>query len=284
MARIKPRKWKDSEKELLARKIIEEHMPWRKVRIRGRTSDGIRRQAVKLELVARERHPAPTPEQKEMLRQLYSEGFRATQIAQMNVFWDERTASAIQKYLSALGLVNPNRSLATRRKKVWVNGESEAFNDFLRQNSLKYAPKEIAQMFGVKKVTVVFRQRKLGIKPPASVVAAMPFVQRRIRESLRRHARKILARFGRNIARRQAWLEKLAEIIRWRDGEDFVEISCRECGKKWPRHPKFFHRRDRCDRRAARRYFTHTCVICVSKKRHKKNLAKFKLRCAQEAI
>ena len=246
------------------------------VRIPGRTYEGIRRQALKLCLIEKIRHPPLGESQIALLCELRKQGLSATQISNFDLLgFPHRTADAIQKHLSRLGLVNQNRSLAAKHRKIWSNGELERFDNFLRENSKKMPPRQIAEIFGATRSTVDKRQRELGVKPSSKQVLAMPFVKERIKDFLCQRSKKIILGFGKRLAQREKELEALAEKLR-SNGAPPADRQCKKCGKVWLRHRKFFFH---CKGKTAGYslwYFARICVLCEAQIRHERRMPRYR--------
>ena len=275
-------KWKIAEKQLLREKLIHERLAVEDIVIPGRNPYCIRRQALKMKLVRKLRNKRPTEAQIEELRQLGTQGLSAKQISELNALGDYRTAHSIQKILSRLELINKNRSQAAKNRKVWQNGEKEEFDDFLLQNSTALAPQQIAEIFCIKKVTVIARQKILGVKTPLVQTLALAYVREKRIESTRLRARKLLLRFKKHIAERKKKLLALAERIRQRTEPDLIEERrCNRCGENWLKHRRFFfHSRTTIDSYTCW-FFSRVCVICEAKNRHQRKIEKYRQRYSQ---
>ena len=256
--------WTKDEKQLLWEQLIQKKLPLKNVTVTGRKTSGIRLQALKLCLIEKQWYPALTSEQKEKLSELRQQGFTAKRISDLDLLGlPHRTTNNIQDNMSMLGLVGENRSLATKNRKRWNCGEKQEFNDFLLQNSLKFTPRQIAKKFGVKKDTVTARQRFLGITT--------------------RLAEKTRTQFEKYIAEREKQLEALAQRLREQKRIMPLEYRrCKECGKIWPRHKKFFFHSTHKASCGTSWNFYLVCVICTSKKRHKKRAEICQQRYSQE--
>jgi len=277
---MKPIKWNKAEREMLCSQL-RDGVPIERVKIPRRKREGIRRQALKLCLIEKTRHRAPTKEDLLLLQFLREQGFNAKEIAEMGVLHTpRRTANAIQKYFSHMGLVDPIRSTATKNRKVWQNGELQRFEQFLVQNSKKIPPRQIAKKFGVAMTTVDQHQRKLGVKSTFAETMATPFMKRHVRKFLQERSKKVILRFEEHIAQREKLLEELAEILRSKKASRPEDRRCKKCGKIWLKHRKFFfHAEVKMPKRSVW-YFTRICVICEARNRHKKRMPRYRRKYA----
>lgn len=274
-------KWKKHEEYALYRKLVQERIPLDKVAILNRKFDGIRRKAIKMGLILRQRNPALTEAQKEKLRQLAEQGFSARQIAENGLLEQSlcRTANSIQKYLGKLGAVNKNRSEAAKSKKVWQDGEEERFISFLIKHSARFTAKQIAERFGVKRATVASRQRFLGIKRSFKQALAIPSVRARMKQVYREKAKKMLSAFESRIAAREEKLAELAEKIRLKRQNDPIEEKhCAKCASRWPIRKKFFYHTSFRISIGSSWRVSNICVICEAKRRHRKNAERYQKR------
>ncbi|MEK7562741.1 MAG: hypothetical protein AAB509_03625 [Patescibacteria group bacterium] len=200
--------------------------------------------------------PGLTNEQKEKLRELRQQGLTAKKISELDLLGPpHRPVDNIQDNMSRFGLVGKNRSLATKNRKHFSNGEKQEFNDFLRQNSLRFTPRQIAEKFGVKKDTVTARQRFL-----------------RIKARLAQNNPRIL--FEKYIAEREKQLEVLAQKLR--EQKRILPLEdrrCKKCEKVWLRHKKFFFHTIHRTNCGTSWNFWLVCVICAAKQRHQKRVA-----------
>lgn len=274
-------KWKKSEKELLG-KLFTERRSLENIQITGRSVKCIRRQAIKMGLVPSQRNPPPSTQELQKLRQLRAEGLSTSQIAMFGLGGPERTANAVQKYLAKLNLMDKNRSQSAKNKKIWRSGEREAFDNFLRQNSTSLAQEQIAQMFGVKQATVIYRQKILGVKTSLKQTLEIPFIKEKLKKAIQKRRQKAIYKFAHNIAEHKKKLKKLAEKLRVKDEDRLLqERCCKVCGTVWPKHPKFFHHCIKSISVGTAWHFSNTCVLCTAEQRHQKKLAKYHQDCSQ---
>lgn len=275
---MKPRKWKEAEKEMLKDRLLKDGLTIEQVEIPGRKPEGIRRQAVKLFLIERERHPPLTEEQLLLLYGFKAQGLCAKQISDEDLLGPpHRTPTAIQKNLSALGLVNKNRALAAFNRKIWYNGEKEAFAKFLVEKFRKLSTREMADKFGVSKSTVDRWQRKLGVKPSPSEAMAIPSTKEHLKKCIWERDRKKVLAFEKNLALRRKKLLAVAIALRKkRFVPPLEERKCINCGTVWPKRKKFFYYTEILHHR----YFMRSCVLCEAKRRHQKRLPMYQQRYA----
>lgn len=272
MARI----WSKAETQLLVEKIGQGFEP-EKIKIKNRKPKWIRRKARRMNLVPRLRGLAPTPEQEQQMRILFEAGYRAKEMAEFKVL-GPRSTKAVQWYLGKMRLVSVRRSLARKNRKVWINGEREAFLQFLRENSGRFSKREIAGMFNVKEITVYTLQHFLGVCPPVEVTKAIPSVKKRMEGARKRQIQKTIVSFGEHIKKREKHLERMAQTYRRKcedKGEEPVERVCKKCGKSRPLHPKFFYHGERRTNFGISWQFLRTCIICVRKREHQKTIARY---------
>lgn len=271
------KKWSRFEKELLREQIQFARVPWRAAKIPGRKIDGIRRQALRLHLKEKERHPPLSKIQQEKLRALVLQRHTLRAISEFDMLGlPHRTVSSLQKHIGRLGLAGKNRSLAAKAKKIWLNGEKGRFLTFLKKNSKTLAPQEIAQIFVVKKCTVVANQRALGVKTSLSETLAIPYFKQRLTESMRKKSRKMLMDFNRHIKQRENELTRLAEAMRGQKRMvPLLEKRCKMCKKVWPRRRKFFFYSVHRGKHGSSWHFWARCVICAGKLRHGKKVADY---------
>lgn len=209
-------------------------------------------------------YPALTSEQEERLRELRQQGFTAKKISDLDLLGlPHRTTNNIQDNMSRLGLVGENRSLAARSRKRFSCGEKQGFDDFLLQNSLKFTPRQIAKKFGVKKDTVTARQRFLGITA-------------RLAENLKIPFEKYIAEREKQL---EALVQKLRKQKRIAPPED---RRCKNCGKVWPRHKKFFFHSTHKASCGTSWNFYLVCVVCTAKQRHQKRVEKYQQKYSQK--
>ncbi|MDP3882600.1 MAG: hypothetical protein Q8Q48_00905 [Candidatus Staskawiczbacteria bacterium] len=268
---MKPIKWKRHEKELLRDQLLDGIV--KQARVPGRSYEAIRKQALKMQLIERERHPPLNERQIALVCSLKAQGLYAKQISELDILGTpSRTASAIQKVLSRLGLVNKNKSLATKNRKTWKNGELERFEQFLKRNSKKLPPRQIAERFGVSRTTVDHHQRKLGVKPTWAETMATPFIKKRMRQFFRERSKKKILNFKRHIAEREKKLEALAKKIRGKGALCPEDRQCKRCKKIWLKHRKFFFHAEVKKTGYSFWYFTRICVICEALARYEKRM------------
>ncbi|MCX6720174.1 MAG: hypothetical protein NTV36_03665 [Candidatus Staskawiczbacteria bacterium] len=145
-------KWTKAEKQFLKESLAKERLSLENIVVPGRSSERVRRQALKMGLIPKLRNPRISRSQRKKIREMRSQGYSVKQIAEFGLQeHPHRTANAVQKVLGRLRLVNKNRSRAARKRKIWRNGEKEEFYIFLRQYSATLSPQQIAKKFGVKK-------------------------------------------------------------------------------------------------------------------------------------
>ena len=206
-------KWKKSERDLL-RSQLEAGVPWRNAVVSGKTSDDIRRHVRRYNLAPGERHPALTKDQEEKLRKRKAMKFSAREISEFDMLGlPHRTANAVQKILGNIGEVGKNRSLAGKNRKRWLNGEKEGFDIFLIRNSKRFAPRQIAERFGVVSETVTARQRFLRVRPSRAESREIPYFKKKTREANRVRSRKLLLAFKEYIVKKERQLEALKVFL-----------------------------------------------------------------------
>ena len=267
------RKWKKAEKEEL-RRLLEGGTQLQDVEIPGRNYEGIRRQAGKLGLTPRLMGAAWTFRQELKLAELRAQGIPPKKIAELNLLGPpERTAVALYKACTRLGLAGENRSLASRNRKIWRQEEKQEFIAFLVQRSKTLASEQIAEKFGLKKGTVEAWQRRLGIKLKLQETLALPRIRNKMQEVYRRKSQKMLAEFEQGSAKKQEEFEVLSRAIRRKKRAlPFEEKRCPACGRVWPRHKRFFYYSvTRVNGYTGWRFFSR-CKICIDKQRHAKNV------------
>ncbi len=278
--------WKPEEIELI-KKQQQAGVAIENVAVPNRTTEYIRRKARQKGLVEKQRHPPLSVEQREELRKLRLQGCSVPQISEFDLLGlPHRTANAIQKILGKIGMVNKNRSLAAKNRKRWLNGEKQKFDDFLRNNSKRLAPKQlapeqIAKRFGIVEATVTKRQRLLGVKTSLAETLAIPYVRKKAKKARREKARKMLLDFQRHIAKRKKQLEALAKKLRSQKRLVALEKRrCKKCGGVWLRHEKFFPHATYKNKTmpCVSWHFSRVCAICVAKERHQKKVAKYERR------
>ena len=227
-----------------------------------------------MKLIAPLRNPSLTDEQKIKLREFRQQGFLPCQIADFDMLGEsKRTVNAIQKACTRLELAGKNRSLAAKRRKMWLNGEKEGFCEFLLLHSAVLATEEIAEIFGVKKSTVNNWERQLGVKLCLSATLALPCIRRKFREVYRRKSQKMLADFEEHILEKQKELEVLAQKMRKKKWIAALgEKRCANCGHSWPKCQKFFFHATVKKKGLTCWYFCCLCKICFAKQRHEKNV------------
>lgn len=275
-------KWKKTERAVI-RTQLEAGMHWKDAVVPGKTTDGIRRHVRRYNLAPKQRNPALTKAQKTKLRQLKAQGFSAREISDFDMLgFPHRTSSAVQKYVSALRLVNKNKSRARKNRKEWINGEKEAFDNFLRRRSKKLAPVEIAEIFGVVAETVTVRQKNLGVRPSRAESRAMPYFKKKTGEANRVRSRKMLLEFGKHVADKEKQLEELAQKLRRKKWlVPLREKRCPGCGKTWPKRREFFFHAVYKGISGTSWYFTRYCVVCIAKKKHRKKISIYEKRYSQ---
>ena len=269
-------KWKKSERDLL-RSQLEAGVPWRNAVVSGKTSDDIRRHVRRYNLAPGERHPALTKDQEEKLRKLKAIKFSAREISEFDMLGlPHRTANAVQKILGNIGEVGKNRSLAGKNRKRWLNDEKEGFDIFLIRNSKRFAPRQIAERFGVVSETVTARQRFLRVRPSRAESREIPYFKKKTREANRVRSRKLLLAFKEYIVKKERQLEALAEKLR---GQKLLvqlrEKRCWSCGKTWPKHKRFFFHATYKTNFGTSWYFLRNCVVCAAKQRNQKKIARY---------
>ena len=254
------------------------------VKITGRLWDGIRRKAKRVKLIAPLRNPPITDAQKEKLRELRKQGLTVWQISEFDMLGlPRRTVSAIQHAFSRMEFVDANRSKGARNRKCWLNGEKQAFDTFLRRNSLKLAPQQIAKRFGVVAETVTARQRQLRVRPSLTANRQISYFKKKIREANRVRSRKMLLNFEEYVAKKEKQLEALAEKLRGQKRLfELQEKHCKGCGKIWPRHKKFFFHATYKTSFGTSWHFVHDCKICASKQCHQEKVAKYEKKYSQK--
>lgn len=271
------KKWSRFEKELLREQMQFARVPWRKAKIPGRKKDGIRRQALRLGLKEKERHPPLSEGQQAKLRDLVLGGYPLRTISEFDMLGlPHRTVSSLRKHIGRLGLAGKNRSLAAKAKKIWLNGEKGRFLAFLEENSTLLAPQEIAQIFKVKKCTVVANQKALRVKTPLAETLAIPYFKQKLAESRRQRSRIMLLDFDNHIKQREKELDQLAEKMRGQKRlVPLLEKRCKVCKKTWPKHKKFFFFSVHRTKHGSSWHFWARCAICTSKIRHRKKVAHY---------
>ena len=258
---------------------IEEGKSIEEVRIPGRKKAQIRRRAREKGLmIKRIIFPPLTRKQRKKLRQLIANGFTPWQIAEGQLLGKEknpRNENNIRKWMGRLRLVNKNRSRAAKKRKFFEPKEKRTFDNFLRKHSTKLSVRQIARKFGMKRATVGARQRKLGVKPPYSVVLKIPGVRRRIRAGNKKRGKKMLAEFDDNIKIKEAKIlasrEKMAKNNS--QGSSLLQKrKCKKCGRVFFKHTDFFYHSDKKHNGYTSRSFSGICIICWAKKKHQEKL------------
>jgi len=200
--------WKKWTKKNLNRleSLLANGMPIENVRFRGRKKACIRRKARELGLIPTRGFPPFTKAQQKKLRQLIADNCPPEQIAEFEMLGKEtkpRTVHNIRKWMGRLRLVNKNRSRSARKRKILTKRESRTLNAFLREHSTEFSIQQIARKFGIKKGTVDAKQRKLGVKPPFSIVLKIPSTRRKYLAGMCKRSAKMLAEFDFNITQRK---------------------------------------------------------------------------------
>lgn len=279
-------RWTKEEIQLLHQQLVQENLPLEKVIIPGRTANGIRRTALRRNWAEKQRHQALTEAQKARLRELKALNFSARKISEFDMLGlPHRTARAVEKYVSSQGLINKNKSAAAKNRKLWVNGEKQAFDNFLLENSKRLAPEQIAKMFGVKRSTVIVRQRFLKVKTSLAETIEIPHIREKIRKATQEKNLKTLLDFEKYVAEKEKKLEELAkEFLARKWLVKPQEKTCRICGKTWPKHKRFFFYRvyKGKERAFTSWYFWPDCVVCVAKQRHRQKVAKYEKKYSQK--
>lgn len=218
------------------------------------------------------------------MRELKAMRFSAREISEFDMLGlPHRTANAIEKYVAAQRLVNKNKSLAAKNRKHWINGEKQAFDNFLLENSKKLAPEEIAKRFGIKRSTVTVRQRFLKVKTSFAETIKLPYVKEKIRKAIQEKNRKTLLDFQKYITKKEEQLETLAQKLRRRNWlVELREKRCRTCGKTWPKIKRFFYHATHKASFGTSWYFWPDCVVCIAKQRHRKKVARYEKKYSQK--
>lgn len=266
---------KEEKKSLRAQ--LKAGVPWKNVVVPGRTSESIRRHARRYNLIPKQRHPPLTEAQKARLRELKALNFSAREISGFDMLGLPRcTASTVERHICKLGLTNKNRSRGRRARKVWLNGEKQAFDNFLRENSKKFSPEQIAKKFDVVVEIVTARQRFLRVKTSYAETLAMPYVRKKIEKSSQERSRRMLLAFEKYIAEKEIQLENLAQKLRQKKWiVPLQEKQCGTCGKTWPKNKKFFFHTTHRTNFGTSWYFYQNCKICVAKQQHQKKVARY---------
>jgi hypothetical protein len=252
----------------LRRQLKKEGRSVEEVHIEGRTAHAIRTQAVRLGLIhARDsRWPWPS-EQRERLRELKEAGFTPLQIYQFELLGDPpRSRWAITKQWGRMKLADRDRSSKMRRKKAWKPGERKRFDDFLRKNSRRMTPEQIAKVWDVARSTVARRQTELGVKMSREEVMQMEYSQAKQRKARRRMRSGNLRRWEKHRQQKEDSLLRLAEELRSNERPP-AEQTCTDCGRSWPKRKDFFHTRDKRISIGTSRYYKHRCVLCENRRR-----------------
>ncbi|KKP33006.1 MAG: hypothetical protein A2312_04525 [Candidatus Staskawiczbacteria bacterium RIFOXYB2_FULL_32_9] len=272
--------WKKWTKKNLNRleSLLANGMPIENVRFRGRKKACIRRKARELGLIPTRGFPPFTKAQQKKLRQLIADNCPPEQIAEFEMLGKEtkpRTVHNIRKWMGRLRLVNKNRSRSARKRKILTKRESRTLNAFLREHSTEFSIQQIARKFGIKKGTVDAKQRKLGVKPPFSIVLKIPSTRRKYLAGMCKRSAKMLAEFDFNITQREQKLIKLYQaMIKTNDNRSvpLEEKTCKVCQRSWLKHHKFFYHNEVKNNGYTTWHFSNVCVICEAKRRHNKRL------------
>ena len=262
------KRWTKTELKSLRRQLAANGRRVEEVRISGRTSHAVRTQAVRLDLIrARDsRWPWAAPQRK-LLRELKQSGFTPLQIYQYELLGDPlRSRWAITKQWGRMKLADRGRSNKMRRKKRWKTGERQQFDAFLRKNSRRMTPEQIAKVWGVARSTVARRQTELGVKVSRDLVMQMEYSQAKQQKARKRMRQGNLRRWERHRREKEDSLVQLAERLRSNERPP-VEQTCTDCGRSWPKRKDFFHTRDKRISIGTSRYYKHRCVLCENQRR-----------------
>lgn len=258
-------RWSEAEKEELVRQVREEGRELEEVEIGERPLHGIRRQAVRMELVPIQSNRKRWPKkQVARLRELKEKGFTAAQIHAYDLLGEPRRSLwSVRKMWGRLRLADPSRSESMRTKKVWRKAEKAQFDRFLRENSAQMTPEQIGKLFGVARSTVARRQTQLGVKRSRDAVLKMDYSQAKQQRARNRARERNLRLWEERRAQRLRALEQLDKKL----GPRHPRRKCSDCQREWPKRSEFFHTREKTISIGTSRYYKHRCVLCENHRR-----------------
>ncbi len=260
--------------------------------IRGRSKNGTRNKAVRLELIGDgvSREPWSTEEKAE-LKGCLQAGWRPIDFERAKelglAILRKRNRNAIAKQIQRMELGNKRRSRAAKKAHRFTEAEQQQFRDFLRLYASYKTPEQIMKLWNkshslkVKVGRVRTYLVAMKIKPPWAVIVKMPYSkskQKRGRKS--KKTREAVEKRWQEYWK--AKREKLYALLLELEDEavlgktKLVKKRCKMivdgvnfgCGVRWPDRPPFFRQRaKRTKSKGVQVYTAHLCVICQNKRR-----------------